>query len=113
MGRWGEQGVHREPEKLMNQQVKRSLEPGKWTFSPWAVSEECAIRGHRLGGQALRLQGEGPTQWEGGSGCPSTPPTRSLKSIALAPRNLNSPLPLMPQLVICEAKRPGSLSSLD
>ena len=70
-------------------------------------------RGHRLGGQALRLQGEGPTQWEGGSGCPSTPPTRSLKSIALAPRNLNSPLPLMPKLVICEAKRPGSLSSLD
>lgn len=97
----------------MNQQVKRSLEPGKGTFSPWAVSEECARRGHRLGGQALRLQGEAPAQWEGGSGCPSTPPTPSLKSIALAPWNLNSPLPLIPQLVICEAKRPGSLSSLD
>ena len=40
-------------------------------------------------------------------------PTPSLKSTALAPRNLNSPLPLIPQLVICEAKHPGSLSIPD
>ena len=41
MGRWREWGVHWAPEKLMNQQVKGALEPGKWIFSSWAVRGMC------------------------------------------------------------------------
>lgn len=67
MGRWGSQ-VHWEPEKLHKPASKRVSRTWEVDVLPlWASSEECARRGHRLGGrhQAARRVAIS-AQWEGG-----------------------------------------------